>query len=297
MIINLSSLSGLFVGYRSDYNRGFAAVTPQWSQIATLIPSATGTNEYPFEGTMPKFREWIGDRHVKNIRVYTYSLENKEFELTVSVPRKYIINDQYGVFRPKMEQMGYSAGMHPDEIVFGAAAAGATDLCYDGQPFFNGSHPIIVDGVATTTSNYDNNVAGNLWFLADTTKPMKPFIYQKREPYTFVSHTKPDSDNVFWRNEYVYGGHGHGAAGYGLWQLAYGSINTLNATNVDTYYDAMTSLKDDNGHPLGIKPNLLVVGPSNRAAARDLIKKEYLATGESNIHYGEFDILLSPFLS
>lgn len=297
MIINLSSLSGVYVGYRNEFKKGFAAAQPQWQDIAEMIPSVSNSNEYPFEGSLPRLREWIGDRHVKNVRVYTYSLANRDFEITVEVPVNAIEDDQYVVFNNKMKQMGRSAALHPDEIVFGAAAAGTTGLCYDDQPFFNGSHPIIVDGVATTTSNYDNTAVGNLWFLVDTTKPMKPFIYQKRKEYSFVSKTQPDSENVFWRNQFVYGATGRCAGGYGLWQLAYGSINTLNATNVDAYCTAMMALKDDNGHPLGIWPNAIVVGPSNWTAARNLVKKEYLSGGESNPHLGAFEIIKTPWLT
>ena len=297
MIINLHSMTGLFVGYRNEFNRGFASAQPQWQQVAEEIPSVTGTNNYPFEGTFPRLREWVGDRQVKGMRTYYYSLENKEYEGTVEVPRKTILNDQYGIFKPKMQQMGYSAGMHPDEMVFGAAAAGATGLCYDGQPFFNGSHPVVVDGVATTATNYDNTSVGNLWMLVDTSKPMKPFVYQKREPYSFVAKTNPADENVFWRNKFVYGVNGHGVAGYGFWQLAYGSINTLNATNVDAYVQTMMARKDDEGHPLGVWPNALVVGPSNWAAARNLVLKEYLASGESNPWFKALEIIKSPFLS
>lgn len=297
MFINLHSMTGLFVGFRSDFNKGRAAAKTLWQMVADEIPSRTDTNNYPFEGSFPRLREWKGSRFVKNIRTYFYSLQNVEFEATVEVPRKHIINDQYGVFRPKMQMMGASAAMHPDELVFGAAAAGATGLCYDDQPFFNGSHPLIVDGVASTTSNYDSTAVTNLWMLLDCSKPMKPFIYQQREPYTFVAKTAPNDDNVFWQGNFVYGCNGYGAGGYGMWQLAYGSLNTLNATNVDAYATAMKGLKDDEGHPLYVTPTHLVVGPSNEAAARDLVKKEFLTGGGSNPHFKAYEIVVSPFLT
>lgn len=297
MIINISSITGLTVGFRKEFNMGFQGAAPQWQKIAALIPSITGSNQYPFHSAFPKLRQWVGDRQAKNLLAYTYSLANQQYEGTVKVDRPSIINDQYGVFNLDMQMMGYSAAMHPDEITFAAAAAGATGLCYDGQPFFNASHPIIVDGVATTTGNYDATAATNLWMLLDTKKPIKPFIYQKREPYTFVSKTRLDDDNVFWRNEFVYGVNGHGAAGYGFWQLAYGSLNTLNGTNCDTYMAAGMALKDDEGHPLNVLYDTMVVGPTNWAAARNLLTQQYLATGESNPYYQMFDLVVSPFLT
>lgn len=297
MIINLSTITGINVGFRKDFNKGFAGAEVQWEKIAGMIPSITASNTYPWKSSFPKLREWVGDRHVKNLRAYSYTLENKKFEGTVVVPKETVEDDQYGNFSLDMQMMGYSAAMHPDEQVFGAAAAGATGLCYDGQPFFNASHPIIVDGAATTTGNYDATGGGNLWMLLDTKKPLKPFIWQKRKPYNFVMLTRPDSEGVFWRDEFVYGVDGRGAPGYGFWQLAYGSLNTLNGTNIDSYMAAGMALKDDEGHPLQVRYNTLVVGPSNWAAARNLLTQQYLSTGESNPHYKMFDLVVSSFLT
>lgn len=61
------------------------------------------------------------------------------------------------------------------------------------------------------------------WFLLDTTKPLKPFIYQERKAPVFVQQTTMESDNVFNRAEYKFGAEARAAGGYGLWQLAWGS--------------------------------------------------------------------------
>ena len=61
------------------------------------------------------------------------------------------------------------------------------------------------------------------WFLLDTTKPVKPFIYQERKKPEFVQQTEMDSDAVFLRKEYRYGVECRANGGYGFWQMAYGS--------------------------------------------------------------------------
>ncbi|MBN6515551.1 Mu-like prophage major head subunit gpT family protein [Acinetobacter pittii] len=63
----------------------------------------------------------------------------------------------------------------------------------------------------------------NQWFLLDTTKPVKPFIYQKRKAAQLVRSTSPDSNNVFMEGVYYFGAEARGNSGYGFWQLAYGS--------------------------------------------------------------------------
>ena len=65
------------------------------------------------------------------------------------------------------------------------------------------------------------------WFLLDTRKAVKPFIYQKRKDPVFVSQTDLSADDVFNRRMFKFGAEARGAAGYGFWQLAYGSDGTV----------------------------------------------------------------------
>lgn len=61
------------------------------------------------------------------------------------------------------------------------------------------------------------------WFLLCTNRFLKPFIYQLRKKIKFVSLTKETDENVFMLDEYLYGADGRSNAGYGFWQMAYGS--------------------------------------------------------------------------
>lgn len=59
------------------------------------------------------------------------------------------------------------------------------------------------------------------WYLNDNTKSVKPFLFQLREPATFVMKTRPDDPAIFSRHEVQYGAMARGAAGYGPWFLSY----------------------------------------------------------------------------
>jgi phage major head subunit gpT-like protein len=293
MIINTANLASLQISYKAAFKNAFEQATPDWNKVATKIPSISESNLYAFLGQFPRLREWIGDRHVKNLAAHAYSLINKDFEATVAVPRNSIEDDQYGVFTPLMEEMGYAAKSHPDERVFAALAAGATDLCYDGQPFFDANHPV----GASTQSNYDSTAVTNLWVLMDTRRPIKPLIWQMRKNYQFATFNRPTDEHVFMRKEYLYGVDGRMAAGYGPWQFAYGSLNTLNSTNVEAYIATMMATESDEGGKIGVKPNLIVCGPSNWAAARDLFTTQFLASGATNPNYQLVDVLVTPHLT
>ena len=64
------------------------------------------------------------------------------------------------------------------------------------------------------------------WFLLDTTKPVRPFVYQERKAPVFVEQTDPQADDVFMRKKFKFGAEARAAGGYGFWQLAFGSDGT-----------------------------------------------------------------------
>ena len=297
MIIKTANLASLFTSYNAAFQGAFANAETDWEKCASLVPSSSEMNMYAFLGQFPKLRHWVGDRVIKNMAAHDYSVTNLSFESTVGVLRTKMEDDVQGVFTPLFAEMGYAAKLHPDELVFAALAAGATNLCYDGQAFFDASHPTVVDGAASTSSNYTAAGGGNLWALMDTRHPIKPLIWQKRKEYNFQQFNKPTDEHVFKTNEFLYGVDGRGAAAYGLWQMAYGSHGTVNSTNFEAHVTAMMQYKSDEDKPLGIKPNLLVCGPSNWAAARNLIKTPILASGATNPNFDMVDILVSPHLT
>ncbi len=57
------------------------------------------------------------------------------------------------------------------------------------------------------------------WYLADTSRPVKPLVFQLRKAPEFVSKTQPVDDNVFFDREFLWGVDSRGAAGYSLWFL------------------------------------------------------------------------------
>jgi phage major head subunit gpT-like protein len=130
-----------------------------------------------------------------------------------------------------------------------------------------------------------------------TNEVIKPIIFQEREKAKFVSLDKPTDENVFMNKEYIYGSESRCGAGYGFWQQAWGSKQTFNAANYEKARTALLSMKADHGRPLALTPNLLVVGPSNEAAARKLLNSELAAGGETNEWKGTAELLVVPWLA
>jgi len=58
------------------------------------------------------------------------------------------------------------------------------------------------------------------WYLLDTTKPVKPFVFQERQAARFFSDTSPDSESVKMKRQFMFGADTRGNVGHGLWFLA-----------------------------------------------------------------------------
>ncbi len=297
MIINSATLDSIRVGFSTSFKRGLGQAKPQYTQIATIVPSSTRENKYGWLGKMPNMREWIGSRHVHGIAEHDYAIKNKSFELTIGVDRDDIKFDNLGVYQPLFTEMGESTAAHPDMLSFGALKDGFTNECYDGQPFFDTDHPVIAeDGELGVVANTDGG-AGTPWFLLSTNRSLKPIIYQEVDKPKFVALDSPTDVNVFSNKEFIYGVDGMWNVGYGFWQMAWGSKQTLDAAHLKTAFAAIEGMKGDHGRPLGITPNLLVVPPSLRSEALELLNSERNAAGATNVWKGTAELMVAPWLA
>lgn len=296
MQITRANLAAAYTGFQTAFNAGLNGVESQWQRVAMRTDSTASEEVYPWLGDLPGMREWLGARQVHALKEHGFTIRNKPYEATVEVDRDHIMDDRLGIFAPLMTELGRSAATHPDLLVFGLLAGGFTTLCYDGQYFFDTDHPVEApDGTVTTATNMATG-SGNPWFLLDTTRVIKPLIYQQRMAPQFVALDKVDDDSVFMRRKYTYGVDGRWAAGYGLWQLAFGSKATLDADGYEVARTAMTGRLKSNGQPAGISPNLLVVGPSNERKGREVLKSQRDAVGADNVWAGTAELYVCPWL-
>lgn len=303
MLVNKSVLHSIFTNLKTTFHKAFNGTETQWQKIAMKVTSTSGQNDYAWLSKFPRMKKWIGEKQVKSLAAHKYTIVNDDYEATVEVDRNDIEDDNLGIYGPQAQMAGESAKMLPEEITMELVNKAHTELCFDGQPFFDEDHPAIgADGKEVSVSNKgtvalsiatlalatasfgaartamrqfkDNEgrplgvkpsvllvppaledianalmtvdrledgkpnpfkgtatvVVGDYltsdknWFLLDTTKAVKPFIYQERKAPNFVSQTDMSADDVFSRKKYKFGAEARAAGGYGFWQLAYGNF-------------------------------------------------------------------------
>lgn len=297
MEVNRASLAGLNTSFNTIFNNALGGVMPTWNKVAMEVPSTTSEVDYRWLGRLRGMREWIGERVVENVVKEGYKIVNREFENTIAVKKPHIEDDQIGQYNPLVSDLGQTSGEFPDELVWSLLAAGFTTACFDLQYYFDTDHPVIgADGSQTSVSNFQGG-SSTPWFLLDTTRVIKPLIYQSRKKPQLVALTNLTDENVFWRNEFVWGVDMRCNAGYGLWQLAYSSKQELNAENYMLARAAMQDMKGDHGRPLRLKPTLLVVPGTLEKKGLEVLKAERDAAGATNVAAGTATLHVESLLA
>ena len=227
MLVNKQSINAAFVALKTLFNNAFQAAPSAWEQIAMKVPSSTGSNLYAWLSAFPRMKRWVGDKHVKNLKAYAYSVENEDWEATVEVDRNHIKDDQMGIYAPQAQMAGHSAKQLPDEIVFELVNEAFDTRCYDGQYFFDTDHPVAGKSVSNRG-----------------TTPLS-------------------------------------ASSAAAAKASYGAGRT-----------AMRKFKDEDGRPLNVRPNVLLVGPALEDEARALLTNDRLEDGKANPYKGTAELVV-----
>lgn len=304
MQLTPSSLKTLFTGFKTAFQGGLNEAQSIYQKLATVVPSSTGTEEYGWLGQVPGMREWIGERVIHGLEAHGYSIKNKPFELTVGVPRTAIEDDAYGVYTPLMAELGRAAAAHPDQLIFGLLSSGTAEKCYDGKPFFAANHPVKnASGKVEAVSNVDAGGNGPWWYVLDTSRSIKPLIFQNRKNTNFVAMTAETDPNVFTKAEFQYGVDARRNVGFGFWQMAYASNKPLNSDNLWAAINAIEGLKGDMGRPLALKATTLVVPTALQRQANKLMTAELVpvtvgneVTTETNDLKDRLEVVVSGWL-
>ncbi|MCZ7886043.1 Mu-like prophage major head subunit gpT family protein [Agrobacterium salinitolerans] len=298
MDIKTQTLRSAYVGFNAAFQQGIGEATSMFGRIATTVPSTTATQEYGWLGNFPGFREWIGDRVVNGLAKHGYSLKNKDYENTIGVDRNDFNDDNLGIYAPMFRDFGQTAVTFPDTLIWPLLKAGWATECYDKQFFFDTDHPVLdANGNPISVANTDGG-NGTPWFLLDTSRALKPLIYQERKKFTnLVRMDKEDDENVFTKKEFRYGLDGRCAVGFGFWQMAWGSKQVLDTAHYEAARTGLANMKGDYGRPLAIQPKLLVVPPSLEGAARRIVGNSLKDGGGTNEWFGTAEVLVVPWLA
>lgn len=145
MIIQPSTLDAINYGFNTRFTEGYTKAVTFYERLCTDMPSLGRENRYAWLDRLPRMREWVGEKIFNNLAAREFTVVNKDYEDSIEVDRNQIKDDQIGVYGPALEMLGLEAKILPDRLTADLMANGDSALCFDGQDYFNTSHPTDMD--------------------------------------------------------------------------------------------------------------------------------------------------------
>jgi phage major head subunit gpT-like protein len=285
-------IQAFYATLKTIFNKAMhEAEVPKVDHFVLMVESDTKSNTYGWLGTIPGWRKWIGDRRVNKLKEHGYTLTNEDFEFTIEADTNDLDDDKPGIYAPLAQMNGEAGKKWLPEMVYRIFPAGFTELCYDGQPFFDTDHPVM-DDAGSTFSNFQDG-SGAAWYLMCTSAVMKPFIGQVRKKPDIGILSSPEE--VKRNRKVVIGGHARGAIGFGMPQYIFASKAELNTANYAAARKAIQGMINEDGKKMGLKPDLLLV-PSALESEGKLILEAQEINSTTNVWKGTAKLEVAALL-
>lgn len=264
------------------------------SPITDLFTDVNGGKakeiEFPITFGVGPMREWKGSRIVESIKRSAYRMTTKKFEKTLGLEVEDEEDDNLDLYLPAIQTVAVQLQNWKSQQQHKVIEANG--LGYDDQPFFSTTHP----ERGANASNYQDGV-GPAWYLIDASKPIKPWLWWTKVAPQLKAKTGDLEDNVFWRDQLIWGARSRGGGGYGLWQTAFKSKAPLNATNLEAAEQAMRDRVDEYGETMDIIPTMVLIPRQLRWDARRLFGPTTLNGGGDNLYKDEYRVVTSNRLT
>lgn len=148
--------STTFVGL---FSAGLNDASPVYLELTQDMPSNGGQNTYQWKPFGVTIREWKGSRHYTEGGVYEYTLQNKDWEGTLTIPCNAYEDDSgagLGLYEAEARELGIEAAYHPQDLAAEVLMGGFSANGPDGATFFGAAHP-----THDNANNRTNLVSGN----------------------------------------------------------------------------------------------------------------------------------------
>lgn len=158
-VVTSDFLVAVNTNFRAYFEDQFlAAKSAQKRQLfATEVPSDTLIESYNWLGTVPAMTEWLDERRLAGLTAHNYSITNRDWANGIEVDRNTFKDNKLGLIMPRIQQLSLEAVRFEDQLTIEGFVNGTTELCYDGQFFFDTDHK---DPGAEYQTNQSNLLTG-----------------------------------------------------------------------------------------------------------------------------------------
>jgi len=154
-ILGLENVANAQKLFRATLFKSFDQAAQFIEPVAFQQTVPTGTIEVIGALANTQMREWLGERVVKDVSAEAFTVQMKEYENTVGIPRKAFEDDQWNLYVPKINGMGQAAGELKSRLLAAVLEGSSTATGYDGKKLAADDHPVLNP---ESTSTVDNSV-------------------------------------------------------------------------------------------------------------------------------------------
>ena len=148
MLVNKSNLTAVFINLKTTFNKAFDAAPSLWEKTTMKVPSGSSQNDYTWLSRFPKMRKWLGDKVLKTLEAFKYTIINDDWEATVEVDRNDIEDETIGIYIGQAQEAGWEAKQLPDELDADLKNNAFSKECFDGQYFYDTDHDVAGSSVS-----------------------------------------------------------------------------------------------------------------------------------------------------
>lgn len=164
MEITLGNLEAVFTGLKATFNEAVQSTEDAGiERLMETVPSTSGSEDYPTATLLGDLEEVLDEVTITGIGAFVQSVPNRTFARIVEVKRNDIADDNVGVYRPGVRQLGRRAALYPLRLAAEALLAGFTDQWVDGTTVFSDGHEWVGglswsnrSDVALTADNFES---------------------------------------------------------------------------------------------------------------------------------------------
>jgi phage major head subunit gpT-like protein len=158
---DMAKIEAASIGFATSLNNRLQRPGPLHSRFARMLRTNKLLNRELWLDNIPKMRLWEGDKVLSMLRAESLSIVTRPHEASIMVPKSAILNDQLGLYQPKIDSLGDSYLWHLDEMFVAMLIAGlqgtALGTTYDGQNLIDTDHTFLGNGQGV---QYSNKVTG-----------------------------------------------------------------------------------------------------------------------------------------
>lgn len=218
MITNQENLEALNTSFQDTFTRGLNAPAPiapgalATEELGDILPVSTGTVEHPYVALLSSWRNWTGDRVIENVLAGKYSVTDKPFEFTISVPRRNIEDDQLAIFDKALSSRAATANLLPRDRMIQALLANG--LWGDGTAFFASGRTFGKSTITnlTTSALSSTTLEAGIKALAEMKLPDGVTVMNVAPRYLVVGYALYNTAFALVNDKLVSAGTGKGGA-------------------------------------------------------------------------------------